>query len=46
MSKEIAENEKADFSGYLKKKGAVNTSFQKRWFELKGPRLFYYKSYS
>jgi len=28
----------------LKKKGAVNTGLKKRWFELVGPRLFYYKS--
>jgi hypothetical protein len=28
----------------LKKKGAINTGLKKRWFELVGPRLFYYKS--
>jgi len=39
----MSEDSQPDFSGYLKKKGVINTAFQKRWFELKGPRLFYYK---
>jgi len=34
-----------DFSGYLKKKGAINRAFKKRWFELVSQRLFYYKSH-
>jgi len=33
-----------DYTGFLKKKkGALNPNFQNRWFELVGPRLFYYK---
>jgi serine/threonine protein kinase len=32
-----------DFTGFLKKKGAINLNYQQRWFELVGPRLFYYK---
>jgi len=34
----------ADYSGYLRKRGAVNRGYKKRWFELVGTRLFYYKT--
>ncbi|KAL9647939.1 hypothetical protein ABK040_008209 [Willaertia magna] len=36
-------NEKADFSGYLKKKGGNIKTYKRRWFELRGKFLFYFK---
>jgi hypothetical protein len=40
------ELEKQDlkFSGYLQKRGEVNTKFKRRWFELKGGTIEYYTS--
>jgi len=38
-----ANQSQPDYTGFLKKKGALNPNFQNRWFELVGPRLFYYK---
>eukprot|EP00730_Choanoeca_flexa_P010152 TRINITY_DN1604_c0_g1_i1.p1 TRINITY_DN1604_c0_g1~~TRINITY_DN1604_c0_g1_i1.p1 ORF type:complete len:313 (+),score=43.44 TRINITY_DN1604_c0_g1_i1:139-1077(+) len=34
----------ADRSGYLQKRGAFNTQFKRRWFELKGNLLFYFRN--
>ena len=32
-----------DFSGYLSKRGHVNTAFRRRFFVLRGTRLTYYE---
>ncbi|XP_006009082.1 sesquipedalian-1 [Latimeria chalumnae] len=36
-------NSPVDKEGFLWKKGEVNTSYQKRWFVLKGNHLFYFE---
>ncbi|KAG2383554.1 hypothetical protein C9374_004225 [Naegleria lovaniensis] len=40
---ELNPMEKPDFSGYLKKKGGNIKTYKRRWFELRGKLLFYFK---
>jgi serine/threonine protein kinase len=36
--------DQADFSGFLRKRGGTVRGYRKRWFELRGKHLYYYKN--